>query len=336
MKKRIPIILLLVIFSSSVFSAFIRVNNMPNSSADYTSVIEAIDAAQPNDIIYIEGSGTIYNESEIYITKPLTIYGNGYFLTDNWGLQANQFATELSINIFFDAGSEGSIVSGISFKGGLLYIYTSNITIERCYIDVEFRLRAWDQDCSNFLLKQCYVNDGLWMWDMDYSSSNIVITNNIIYGGLSFMNALGEYFIINNVLPGSYNDINALNAVIRNNIVNGINADASDGNVVENNIVGMGNAPVGGLNNLTEIDFSEVFVDYPNGENTSPDAMFQLIEGSVAEGFGLGGVDCGVFDGDFPYVLSGLPAIPRIFEANVSGVGTSEGLQVQIKASSQQ
>jgi hypothetical protein len=84
-----------------------------------------------------------------------------------------------------------------------------------------------------------------------------------------------------------------------------------------------------------KIDFADVFIDYPSGDNTSPDAMYQLKEGSVAIGHGIDGGDCGVFGGDFPYVLSGLPSIPRFYEANISTLGNSDGLRVSFKAKSQ-
>lgn len=336
MKKNLIILMVFILFSSVAFPAIWRVNNMPNSSADFTSLVAAVDAASPNDIIYVEGTGTTYNEGELYLTKPLTIIGNGFFLTENDHLQANHFPSKLTINLYLDAGSEGTVLSGLSITGGNLYVYTSNITIERCYISVGFRLRSYDQSCSNFLLKQCYVTNGLWTWSMVYESSNMVFENNIIFDDLTLNSDVGQYIVKNNVLPGNYNDINAKNAIIQNNIANGIVADESDNNVVENNIIGMGNVPNGGNNNLSGIDFSEVFVDWPDGENTSTDAMYELIDGSVAQGHGVGGIDCGIFDGDFPYILSGLPPIPRIEESNISGVGTSEGLHVFIQAKSQQ
>lgn len=336
MKKTLLISIFMLMASSFVFSAIWRVNNMPNSSADFTSLVAAVEAASPDDIIYLEGTGTTYNEGELYLTKSLTIIGNGYFLTENDHLQANHFSSSLNIYLYLDAGSEGTILSGLTISGGNLYVYTSNITIERCYINAEFRLNSGSQSCSNFLLKQCYVVGGLWTWSMSFESSNMVIENNIIFDDLTLNSDVCQYIVKNNVLPGNYNDINAVNAIIQNNIANGIIADEVDGNVVENNIIGLGEVPNGGNNNLSGIDFAEVFVDWPEGANTSTDAMYELLSGSVAQGHGVGGIDCGIFDGDFPYILSGLPPIPRIFETNISGVGTSEGLRVQIQASSQQ
>lgn len=320
----------------SAYSSIWRVNNMPNSGADFTSLAAAIEAASPNDIIYIEGSGTTYNEGTVNLSKPLTIYGCGYFLTENANLQANHFAATLNISLTIDSGSEGTILSGLRIIGGMLYVYTSDITIERCYINVEFRLRAWNQDCSNFLLKQCYVGSGLWMWDMAFESSNIVIENNIFNDDLNLSKELGSYIVKNNIFYDYYDNIIVVNAVVQNNIVAGqMYADNTDNNLVENNILEVDILPVGGNNNIGNIDLADVFVDYPDGTNTSPDAMFELKSGSVAIGFGIGGIDCGIFDGDFPYILSGLPPLPRFYEADISTTGTSQGLRVSFKAKSQ-
>lgn len=336
MKKTLLISIFMLMASSLVFSAIWRVNNMPNSSADFTSLTAAVEAASPNDIIYLEGTGTTYEEGQLTITKPLTIIGNGYFLTENDHLQANHFSSTLNVYLRLEAGSEGTLLTGLKIIYGSIYVYTSDITIERCYINADFRLNSGSQSISNFLLKQCYVNDGLSTWSMSYESSNLVIENNIFYNDLSLNSDLCQYVVKNNIISGTYHDLTAVNAIIQNNIVHGIVADETDNNVVENNIVGTGAAPNGGNNNLTGIDFTEVFVDWPDGENASSDAMFELIDGSVAQGHGVGGIDCGIFDGDFPYILSGLPPIPRIYEDNISGVGTTEGLRVYIKAKSQQ
>jgi hypothetical protein len=67
-----------------------------------------------------------------------------------------------------------------------------------------------------------------------------------------------------------------------------------------------------------------------------PETKFHLIEGSPAIGYGQYGVDCGAFGADAPYVLSGLPPIPHIFETNIPVSGTSNsGLPVNVKIKSQ-
>jgi len=73
-----------------------------------------------------------------------------------------------------------------------------------------------------------------------------------------------------------------------------------------------------------------VFVD---SGSVSTDGDWQLRSGSPAIGAGLDGVDCGMFGGSTPYVLSGIPAIPSIYYFIAPGSASgAEGLQVEIKA----
>ena len=335
MKKLILIIVIAMGFTAAN-AAIWRVNNMPDNHADFTSLTDAIEAASDGDIIYIEGTGFVYDEATIILTKSLTIYGSGYYLLENEDTQANQLPVELGMIVEIDAGAEGSKFCGLKFQGWHVYIGTSDITFERCYIHAEMRLHSSEQAISNFMMKQCVLSEGLWVWTMNYNSSNITFLNNIFYGDLTLLSELGNYIVKSNVFNGAYSQLRAVNCLIQNNIVDGgIPCDANDNNLVENNIIGTGEMPGTGTNNIGGIDFTEIFIDYPDGANTSPDAMYELKAGSDAQGHGVGGIDCGIFDGDFPYVLSGMPPIPRFYEADISSAGTSEGLRVSFKAKSQ-
>lgn len=335
MKNVLLFIFVTALGFSTANAANWRVNNMPDNNADFTILSEAIAAASSGDIIYIEGTGLEYNEGTITITKTLTFYGSGYYLLENENTQANHLPCELGMHINIDPGAEGTSFIGVTFSG--MYVGTSDVTLERCYIRDEIRLHASDQAVSNFMMKQCVSDGGLWMWTMYFSSSNITFLNNIFYGSLTLGSDMANYIVKNNIFIGGYTDVDAVNAVIQNNIVNGgIPCTVSDNNLVENNIIGIGGEmPETGSNNIGEIDLVAVFVDYPDGENTSPDAMYELKSGSPAQGHGIGGIDCGIFDGDFPYILSGLPPIPRFYESDISNVGTTQGLRVSFKAKSQ-
>ena len=77
--------------------------------------------------------------------------------------------------------------------------------------------------------------------------------------------------------------------------------------------------------------FSSLFI----GGNV-PDKAYKLNPTSSAKGAGVGGIDCGAFGGNDSYVLSGLPAIPHIYDivAPTSGSATS-GLAVKVKVKTQ-
>ncbi len=71
---------------------------------------------------------------------------------------------------------------------------------------------------------------------------------------------------------------------------------------------------------------STVFVDH----DLYIDNGYILTDNSPAIGAAINGGDCGVF-GYYPYILSGMPEIPAVFEATVIPIGTSS-LPVNIKA----
>ncbi|MFH0882855.1 MAG: right-handed parallel beta-helix repeat-containing protein, partial [bacterium] len=65
----------------------------------------------------------------------------------------------------------------------------------------------------------------------------------------------------------------------------------------------------------------------------STDSQWQLAVDSPAEGVGVGGVDCGMFGGNDPYVLSGIPPIPTITHFFApSTASQASGLNVELKA----
>ena len=84
--------------------------------------------------------------------------------------------------------------------------------------------------------------------------------------------------------------------------------------------------------NQANVDINNLFI---GSENGSTDGQYQLKAGSPAIGAGEDGVDIGAFGGPDPYVLSGVPSIPVIYELDVSGYSNDEDkLPVTIKAKS--
>ncbi|MCF8369327.1 MAG: hypothetical protein K9G76_09820 [Bacteroidales bacterium] len=79
------------------------------------------------------------------------------------------------------------------------------------------------------------------------------------------------------------------------------------------------------LYNQQHVDMRTVFEDHAK----LIDNGYFLAPGSSAIGAGVNGGDCGVFSFDtgYPYVLSGIPAIPAIYKATV-GLVTGTTLPV--------
>jgi len=167
--------------------------------------------------------------------------------------------------------------------------------------------------------------------------TNISISNNLICGPISGYYALSSsssssISLLNNVinfrsLNGSAG-INAYNSIIENNIVCYGEFEGT-GNVVKNNVCN--ETQFGTANgNQQNVDMTTVFVG-----TGSTDGKWQLKDGSPAKGAGTNGIDIGAFGGQNPYMLSGIPPIPTIYEVISPTVGTQQtGLPVQVKAKS--
>ncbi len=85
---------------------------------------------------------------------------------------------------------------------------------------------------------------------------------------------------------------------------------------------------------ITTTQLNDLYLGYPtNSPNLATDARNQLATNSPAKGVGENGTDCGAFGGDEPYVLSGIPLVPTIYELKVPQTVSQGGtLNVQIKA----
>lgn len=322
-----------------------RVSNILGAGADFTTLAEAAESASvnPGDTLHLEASSTPYSPATI--TKRLVILGPGFFLseTENEKTQWNKNAATILNTLSFDAGSSGSVVSGISFSiqgsNNAIDLNDSLITIERNYFDLMASIKiAADansyadgtiirQNFFAFTYLDCFVTG-----DVSGQAKNVLIHNNIICGHVNFKSNPDNVsaIFINNIFMNNYGGGNSIkvetsNCIYQNNVFKdpqfGIYLD---GNVYYNNVVSTTAIPAEG-GNIHNVDLNTVFVNFNNGINTpsegfSSDGRFVLQTGSPASGHGeLNGnvVDCGAFGGPAPYILSGMPSIPSIYELTV-------------------
>ena len=79
MKKLL--ILSAVCMAMTAQATVLRVSNRTNSGAPYSSISEAISAAEEGDTIMVDGSNTSY--SGVTLTKRVVLIGPGFLLSDN-------------------------------------------------------------------------------------------------------------------------------------------------------------------------------------------------------------------------------------------------------------
>jgi len=313
-----------------------RVNNNPAIDADFATFEAAVAGASAGDTLYMEGSNFTYGVCTL--TKPLVLIGPGFYLTENDSTQVSNL--EANFEVFtIDSTASGSRVYGCQFDD-LVEINGSNVVFARNWVYGESAYGIGinvgeENEVINVSILQNLVNkiEGGY-YSYDPAAHNILIANNIIGGLIRFHN-LSTLVITNNIVK---NEINVYNSVIKNNIhyyAGGVGFKENGGNIFEYNLTARPSMP-NGTGNIVNIDPNEVFADYDQSLGFSTDGKWQLKEGSPAIGAGENGADCGAFGGTSPYVLSGLPAVPHIYEAIVPTSGSAaSGLPVIIKVKSQ-
>jgi hypothetical protein len=325
MKKQFLLSLIFTLFSGIIYGQHLfRVNNIPGTDPDYTTLQAANNNASAGDTIYVEGSTTAYDGADI--DKKLTIIGPGFFLSKNDSTQANSIDAKFNGFINFNAGSAGSLITGIQ---GSISIKADNVAVTRC--NATYILCS--ANVNNILISQNYAT-------MIYANggkiTNGIISNNIVSYYISFSNENGPLQVTNNIMSGTYDTpINVYNSTITNNIIcysTGYIA-VNTGNNIINNIFAAAGTNANG--NKYNVAMTSVFVDYSGILGKSDDAKWMLKAGSPAIGAGVSGDDCGVFAGTTPYVLSGVPALPHIYEATIPVTAYSDnGLSCTIKVKS--
>ncbi len=330
MKKALLFTLFLFgIVSFSLMAGTFRVNNTLTENAAakiYADLQSAHDAAYNGDTLMIEGSVTSYNG--FTSTKRLCIKGPGFFLDENPGVSANKVPAVVSY-VSFNEGSSGSIIMGIVFNSSVT-VYDNNITFRRCWL--QYSLSVFSAE--NFVITECFFPEAVWASFTANAVTNLIVSNNIISCGITIAEGSTGVFL-NNVLNTDIISI-PTGFDMKNNILfkagtENVSLPAlPDPDVSYNISIG---SHFGTLNH-NKANASEESM-FQGALSSSTDGKWQLKAGSPALGAGESGIDCGAFGGPQPYILSGLPVGPVIYELNVSSYSTTDNkLPVTIKVKS--
>ena len=338
MKHNLFLLSLFAFLCLDTSAAILRVNNNTGSTTAYTTAQAAHNAAATGDTIHIESSPNSYGN--LTCTKKLTWIGNGYF-TDptvtgfNPGLQSQPAPSRLDL-ISANSGSADSYFSGLM---GQINIGTSNITIKRCYVMPSLYFTSGNT-VSNTNVTQCFIWGDIQLSGSPAVSSNILIHNNIITGSVLLSPSNLSNISIQNNFIGSGNIATIPSGIIANNIIHNASGNVSissnSGAVINNlfmnqtntNYVGSnGNIFVSGSANSTNTVFT-------NAKSVNYDNWCILKAGSPAIGGGGGGVDMGPRGGATPYVLSGVPAVPSVYQLTVTSTPSTTTLPCVISTKS--
>lgn len=312
-----------------------RVNNA-DDSADFSSIQTAINNmtnVADGDTLFVEGSAFFY--SGFTLNRLLYIIGPGYRLSENpqTGTLASVAVIDGGAN--FVAGAEGSVFSGFIFDDSAFDRVTidgvNNITIMRCY---HTRTISINSAVQNSIIVQNYFEDDVISTSSFSVFQGVIFNNNIIVDDITTSSEASspETFasMNNNIFLGN---IEVTTATFRNNIwfpINSSNVSVLSG-AIENNL--FFNAILGSENGNQ--GFTEGSAVFGDRTGRSFDQQWALDDGSAFKNSGKDGTDPGPFGGSNPYILSGVPPLPVIYEINTSGFGNQEnGLPVEIKVRS--
>ena len=330
--KKFTIILLCFGFLAANATSW-RVNNNPAIDADYATFHEAVAGASAGDTLYIEG--TQFNYGDQVLDKRLVLIGPGFYLTQNDSTQVSSNEAKFQ-KITIDTLASGSRIYGIVFEYYVV-IDGSDVVFSRNHVATSSYQAIYlgeDNPVNNCVITQNYCGS-IASGSGNYPALNILVSNNYVDAAITFYDN-ASCVVYNNVIEGK---VSVYNSIVKNNII--YDAPSYQGfmeneyNIFEYNMANIATMPPG-VGNVTDIIPADIFVDYDGSLGYSTDGKWQLKEGSPAIGAGEDGVDCGAFGGTSPYVLSGLPAVPHIYEAIVPTSGSAaSGLPVTIKVKSQ-
>ncbi len=294
MRKTI-LTLVAICAATTAYATVLRVSNVSGSTAPYSTIQAAHDAASAGDTIMVDGSFTEYGETTIQ--KRLVLIGPGYFLTENAIIDEAAPAATAIFKI--DTEAEGTVVTGFRIATG--YSSGLDVSARKCIIRRNFitgsvqggiRLLA---GADNIIIHQNYfLQADINVWEE--SRSNVQITNNIfvqtLYKSIAQYNSaaylLNSYIAYNSFLGSyeqNYEEFRYVRySTIEHNILRKNSVQTSTNSYVDNYIGSLLDFNL----QLTDKDVQTVELAVTNGQNY------------------------GAFAGDSPYVLSGVPAAPVI------------------------
>jgi len=355
MKNRLKIAfvltLALMVNIGFMHASVLRVNNNNGVTGVgvYSDLEDAHDAAVAGDTILIDGSLTSYEVSGGWIIeKRLVIFGPGYKLLENEETQANVNPSKIG-DITFSSQSKKSKISGCTINS--IKLSVDSVTISRNYISnatlTELSIQL--NNSKGTIIEQNYLwgnvgttatgspsvvirNNIMGRVVLPQETDNALIVNNCFHGKFCFDAGKQTYAIdvyksniFNNTVEHWYQYVQYVGAYY----VGRLNNATDRNNTIEYNVVSYDE--LGGTNE-TITDWSQIYG--ANDANYVPDANYTLINGCVAATAAQDGGECGIFGGNHPYVLSGLPPIPHIYEFDADPAGTDQ-INVTISVKSQ-
>lgn len=316
---RLTLALLAVCLSAKLaHAATYTVDNANPNAADFDSLSKAVDVAQAGDTLLISGSPDSYGS--VTLTKELHLIGPGWYLKENYPDASPTVGAVIDKVIINSLAGAGSSLTSLQI-GNIDLDNTSNILVQRIGPTYE---------SGNVYLTAVNVTDSTFRQNYRLSLQGGVYNNK--NSGLKVLNNVFTFSVSVAAYQSdvSYNVIRSSNftlhgATVRYNILYPETSCtiALDNCIDEFNIVDGANNGNGsssylwpGEKNVNKADRKTFF------QSGTFDSQYRLAANSQAANIDGLGTDAGIFEGDHPYVLSGMPSVPIVY--SVSAPATIE------------
>jgi len=372
--KTILSFLTTVLIAISAYATVRTVSNDPTRPAQFngtgnTAFVAAHNASSAGDTLYVYG--TPFDYGNLTVSKRLVVIGAGYGPNNQFG-QPTRTGT---ISFFRDGSTDpsGSVLTGFLINSSINCtgtLATNNITIFRnritnfiyTYINSTNQGSGWT--IYNNIIYQILSNASSRTAN---SSTNILISNNIITGSVTNFNS-NTVIIDHNIFLGPTNLTQLWNVLITNNIFVRSSGDIFSGEVVfctfnknislQNTIGGAsqysptnifeatwistGGGANSGAGNL--VGTNPLFVNVPNNNTYDATYNYRLQAGSPGKSpFSTDGSDAGIYGGSYPFPQGGtpgsgfdtspMPPIPQVTAVNIQNatIAPNGTLNVQVQ-----
>jgi len=306
--------------------------------AGVSPFIDAYNAAQPGDTIYLSG-GSFANPP--LIDKKLMIFGAGY--NPNYTSATNP--TMLTGPFNLGENSDNTVVEGIHFAANIVAghnLAASFLTFKRCRIDggINFYGDLSNPSVNNVFAECLIIGDNTITNASNTSITNCIISMRIINSSSNSIK--NNIFLYQASWSGEAFFHSPYHNEISNNIFvsadTGVIAAGSTGNIWFNNVFVQATPNFGGNpitnNNYPAVPLDDIFVDYTGG-TFSYLQDFHLQNPTTY--LGSDGTQVGLFGGLFPFKEGGIPVNPHISSKNIAPQTNPAGqLGVQINVSAQE
>jgi hypothetical protein len=309
----------------------------------FTSITEALTAAQPNDKLYFSG-GTFNEVAGILVDKPLHFIGAGVHPDSAIVTAVTTLSTSGSTEITITTAASGSSFTGITFNPGG---------------QIEYGTSTTDDDPKDLVFQRCSFNRAMNLGFAEGASSSSTFDECIFRGVLTGRagTAVVTRCIFDNAIVSLFRPSGLF---MKNSVVLGARFQNSENGIVQNCVFTYNGAPlwqVNGIqisnclitgatmfsnssgnfesNNIYGQAANAIFVNEADG-NYDFDDDLHLAPTSPGVAAGNDGTDIGIYGTGTPYKAGAVPYNPHYRNATIDAATNGNGdLPVNIRMAAQ-